>query len=364
MAWNILGPCWAAVQNNDTGIDTSMAIWLVVAAVVLILGIIFLVIFFSFLHLWIQSLLAGARIGILDMVRMKLLTIDYKMIVRQKIALVQAGVKVSTQEMEAHVLSKGNVPKVATAVIAAHKAGMDLPWRIAAAIDLAGRNVLEAVLVSVTPKVIDCPNPAMGRGTLDGVCKNGIQLKARARVTVRTKLDRLVGGATDETIIARVGEGIVKAIGGAEHHTDVLANPNMISQAVLRNALDAQTAYEIVSIDVAEIDVGDNIGAILQANQAKADLQVAQAQAEKRRALAVALEQEMRAKVEENRAAVVLAEAEVPKAMADALRSGRMGVMDYYNLRNVQSDTEMRNAIANVGPGSGGGPARNTNSPG
>jgi uncharacterized protein YqfA (UPF0365 family) len=359
MGWNaLLAPCFAAGPDADA----TTVLLLVGAGIFVILALIVLVVFFSFLSLWIQSFLAGAGVGFRDMIRMKLLTVDYKMIVRQKIALVQAGVKVGTHEMEAHVLSKGNVPKVATAVIAAHKAGMDLPWRIAAAIDLAGRNVLEAVLVSVTPKVIDCPNPAMGRGTLDGVCRNGIQLKARARVTVRTKLDRLVGGATDETIIARVGEGIVKAIGSAEHHTDVLANPNMISQAVLRNALDAQTAYEIVSIDVAEIDVGDNIGAILQANQAKADLQVAQAQAEKRRAAAVALAQEMTAKVEENRAAVVLAEAEVPKAMADALRSGRIGVMDYYNLRNVQSDTEMRNAIANVGAG-GGPSARNTNSP-
>jgi uncharacterized protein YqfA (UPF0365 family) len=341
--WPLFG---LALDFND---PTTQIILFVLLGIVVLVSIIVVVIFFSFVHLWIQSFLAGAAVGFVDMIRMKLLNVDYKMIVKQKIALVQAGVKVSTQEMEAHVLSKGNVPKVATAVIAAHKAGMDLPWRVAAAIDLAGRNVLEAVLVSVTPKVIDCPNPNMGRGTLDGVCKNGIQLKARARVTVRTKLDRLVGGATDETIIARVGEGIVKAIGGAEHHTDVLANPNMISQAVLRNALDAQTAYEIVSIDVAEIDVGDNIGAILQANQAKADLQVAQAQAEKRRALAVALEQEMRAKVEENRAAVVLAEAEVPRAISEAFRTGRLGVMDYYNLRNLQSDTQMRNAIAGVG---------------
>jgi uncharacterized protein YqfA (UPF0365 family) len=339
--------------NDPTTLIIAVAIGLLV-----LLGLILVLIFFSFVNLWIQSFLAGAGIGFLDMIRMKLLNVDYKMIVRQKIALVQAGVKVATKEMEAHVLSKGNVPKVATAVIAAHKAGMDLPWRVAAAIDLAGRNVLEAVLVSVTPKVIDCPNPTMGRGTLDGVCKNGIQLKARARVTVRTKLDRLVGGATDETIIARVGEGIVKAIGSAEHHTDVLANPNLISQAVLKNALDAQTAFEIVSIDVAEIDVGDNIGAILQANQAKADLQVAQAQAEKRRALAVAQEQEMRARVEENRAQVVLAEAEVPKAISEAFRTGRLGVMDYYNLRNLQSDTQMRNAIA--GAGSGGTTDRNT----
>jgi uncharacterized protein YqfA (UPF0365 family) len=356
MAWNAWSPpCFAAEGDFD---PRTVAI-LVGAAIVLLFLFIFLVVFFSFLHLYVQQWLAGAKVGFVDMIRMRLLQIDYKMIVRQKIALVQAGVKVTTQEMEAHVLSKGNVPKVATAVIAAHKAGMDLPWRIAAAIDLAGRNVLDAVLVSVNPKVIDCPNPSMGRGTLDGVCKNGIQLKARARVTVRTKLDRLVGGATEETIIARVGEGIVKAIGSAEHHTDVLANPNLISQAVLRNALDAQTAFEIVSIDVAEIDVGDNIGAILQANQAQADLKVAQAQAEKRRALAVALEQEMRAKVEENRAALVLAEAQVPQAMADALRTGRIGVMDYYNLRNVQSDTEMRNAIANVG----GAGDRNTSPP-
>src|SRR5262249_46090921 len=185
-----------------------------------------------------------------------------------------------------------------------------------------------------------------GRPTLDGVCRNGIQLKARARVTVRTKLDRLVGGATEGTIIARVGEGIVKAIGGAEHHTDVLANPNMISQAVLKNSLDSQTAFEIVSIDVAEIDVGENIGAILQANQAKADLQVAQAQAEKRRALAVAQEQEMKARVEENRARVVEAESQVPLAIAEAFRVGRIGIMEYYNLKNLQSDTDMRHSIA------------------
>src|SRR5205085_8083034 len=225
----------------------------------------------------------------------------------------------------------------------------------AAAIDLAGSDILDAVKTSVNPKVIDCPDPGKGRPTLDGVCKNGIQLKARARVTVRTKLDRLVGGATEETIIARVGEGIVKAIGGAEHHTDVLANPNMISQAVLKNSLDSQTAFEIVSIDVAEIDVGANIGANLQADQAAADLRVYQARAERTRAEAVAREQEMRALVEENRAKVVLAEAEVPLAIAQAFKDGRLSVMDYYNLRNLQSDTEMRNSIA------GGGPRNNDN---
>jgi uncharacterized protein YqfA (UPF0365 family) len=321
-----------------------------IIVIVLIVSVILLVVFFGFLRLWVQCLLTGAEISIFDLVGMKLRNVDYAMVVRQKIALVQANVKVTTRELEAHYLSRGNVPKTAAAVIAAHKAGMDLPWRTAAAIDLAGRDILDAVKTSVNPKVIDCPDPAKGKPTLDGVCRNGIQLKARARVTVRTKLDRLVGGATEETIIARVGEGIVKAIGSADHHTDVLANPNRISHAVLTSSLDSQTAFEIVSIDVAEIDVGDNIGAILQANQAKADLQVAQAQAEKRRAAAVAQEQEMRARVEENRAQVVLAEAEVPKAISQAFRDGRLGVMDYYNLRNLQSDTEMRNSIAGVGP--------------
>jgi uncharacterized protein YqfA (UPF0365 family) len=322
---------------------------LLVGGVGIIVFLVFIFIFFNFVQLWIQAYLAGAKIGFLDMIRMKLLKLDYAMLVRQNIALVKAGVKVPVQDMEAHVLSRGNVQRVVGAVIAAHKAGMDLPWRVAAAIDLAGRDVYEAVKRSVDPKVIDCPDPTKGRATLDGVCRNGIQLRARARVTVRTKLDRLVGGATEETIIARVGEGIVKAIGSAENHADVLANPNMISQAVLNNALDAQTAFEIVSIDVAEIDVGANIGANLQADQAAADLRVAQANAEKRRALAVALEQEMIAKVAENRAQVVLAEAEVPRAIADAFRTGRLGVMEYYNLRNVQSDTQMRNAIAGLG---------------
>jgi uncharacterized protein YqfA (UPF0365 family) len=324
--------------------------WVILLALigVLIFGLLLLV-FFSFINLWIQAFLTRARVGFFDLVAMKFRKVDYAMLVRQKIALVQAGIKVGNDELEAHYLARGNVPKVATAVIAAHKAGIDLPWRIAAAIDLAGRDILDAVKTSVNPKVIDCPDPSKGRPTLDGVCKNGIQLKARARVTVRTKLERLVGGATEETIIARVGEGIVKAIGSAEHHTDVLANPNLISQAVLKNSLDSQTAFEIVSIDVAEIDVGANIGANLQADQAGADLRVAQARAERTRAEAVAQEQVMRALVEENRAKVVLAEAEIPLAMAQAFREGKLGVMDYYNLRNVQSDTEMRNSIAAIG---------------
>jgi uncharacterized protein YqfA (UPF0365 family) len=332
---------------------TTWSVWQILlfvgAFVLIILLVVLLFIFFSFIRLWVQCLLTNAKISILDLVGMKLRNVDYPMIVRQKIALVQANVRVDTKELEAHYLSRGNVPKTATAVIAAHKAGMDLPWRTAAAIDLAGRDILDAVKTSVNPKVIDCPDPTKGRLTLDGVCRNGIQLRAKARVTVRTKLDRLVGGATEETIIARVGEGIVKAIGSAEHHTDVLANPNLISQAVLKNSLDSQTAFEIVSIDVADVDVGENIGAKLQTDQAGADQKVAIARAEMQRAAAVAREQEMRAVVEENRAKVVLAEAEVPLALAQAFRSGHLGVMDYYNLRNLQADTEMRNSVAGVG---------------
>jgi uncharacterized protein YqfA (UPF0365 family) len=333
-------------QGGGGQISGKDTIWIVVGIILLILGIILIVIFFSFIRLWIQSLLTGAKISILDLVGMKLRNVDYPMIVRQKIAIVQAGIKVSTEDLEAHYLARGNVPKTATAVIAAHKAGLDLPWKTAAAIDLAGRDVLKAVGTSVNPMVIDCPDPTKGRATLDGVCHNGIQLRAKARVTVRTKLDRLVGGATEETIIARVGEGIVRAIGSAETHQHVLSNPNLISQAVLKNSLDSQTAFEIVSVDIVEIDVGENIGAKLMADRAAADLRVAQANAEQRRAAAVALEQEMRAKVEENRAKVVEAESQVPQAISYAFREGKLGVMDYYNLRNVQADTDMRNAIA------------------
>ena len=332
--------------------DLPLEPWVLVALCVGgIVALIFLFVFFSFIRLWIQAFLASAKVHIVDMIRMKLLNIDYNMVVRQKIALVQAGVKVEGKEMEAHVLSRGNLQKVAAAVIAAHKAGMDLPWRVAAAIDLAGRDVLDAVRTSVNPKVIDCPgpDPAKGKVMLEGVCKNGIRLKVRARVTVRTKLERLIGGATEETIIARVGEGIVEAIGAAEHHTDILANPHRISEAVLKKGLDSQTAFEIVSIDIAELDVGDNVGARLAAKKAASDLTVAQAQAEVRRAAAVAREQEMKALVEENRAKVVFAEAEIPLAIAQAFRDGHLGVSEYYNLRNIQADTSMRNAIASVG---------------
>src|SRR5947209_4118860 len=321
------------------GMSPTQIVILIVAGIAVLIFLVFLFVFFSFIRLWIQALLTRADISIFNLVGMKLRNVNYTMIVQQKIALVQAGVRVTTEDLESHFLARGNVPKTATAVIAAHKAGLELPWKTAATIDLAGRDVLEAVRTSVNPKVIDCPDPAKGKQFLDAVCRSGIQLLAKARVTVRTKLERLVGGATEETIIARVGEGIVKAIGSAHDHKEVLANPGMISQTVLHNALDAQTAFEIVSIDIAHIEVGENIGAKLQADQAAADLRVAQAEAEKRAAMARALEQEMRAKVEENRAKVVESEAQVPMAIAEAFKSGRLGVMEYYNLRNVQADT-------------------------
>ena len=268
-------------------------------------------------------------------------------IVRSKIMAVQAGIGenqgVTSKALEAHYLAGGNVPLVIRSLIAAAKAKLvELDFKLATAIDLAGRNVLEAVQTSVNPKVIDCPARGTGKESLDGVAQNGIQLKVRARVTVRANLRQLIGGATEETIIARVGEGIVSAIGSAESHFDVLEIPDRISKTVLARRLDAQTAFEIVSIDIADIDVGENIGARLQADQAEADMRVARAKAEGRRAMAVAEEQEMIAQIEENRAKVVEAEAEVPKAIAQAFRTGKLGVMDYYKLRNIQADTDMR----------------------
>src|SRR5687767_9956325 len=253
--------------------------------------------------------------------------------------------------MESHYLAGGDVMRVINAMIAASKANIDLSWKTATAIDLAGRDILDAVQTSVNPKVIDVPNPVLGRATIDAVAKNGIQLKVKARVTVRTNIQRLVGGATEETIIARVGEGIVTAIGSANDHKDVLENPDHISKAVLAKGLDANTAFTILSIDIADVDVGENIGAKLQADQAESDKRRFQAEAEKRRAMAIAQEQENTAEVAKNRALVVLAEAEIPKAMADAFRSGTFGVMDYYKMRNVQADTLMREAIAKPGDG-------------
>ena len=251
--------------------------------------------------------------------------------------------------MEAHYLAGGNVPNVIRALVAAHRANIEMDWQVAQAIDLAGRDVLDAVKTSVYPKVIACPDPRKNAGTLDAVAGDGIQLKARARVTVRTNIQQLIGGATEETVVARVGQGIVQAIGSTPTYALVLENPDRISQTVLNQGLEAQTAFEIVSIDIADIDVGENIGARLQADQAEADMRVAQARAEQRRASFAAQEQEMVAKTQQNRAEVVLAEAEVPEAIAAAFRSGKLGLLDYYELKNVQADTAMRSSIAGMG---------------
>ena len=305
---------------------SPMAAALIVGTFFLVLiGLVIVFLFGKFFNLWLRAFVTRARISPLTLIFMSLRKVNPNVIVDAKINAVQAGLQeISTAALEAHYLAGGNVTRVVRALIAAHRARIDLDWDTAAAIDIAGRDVQDAVRTSVDPKVIDCPDPRHGRTTLDGVAKNGIQLKARARVTVRTNLSQLVGGATEDTVIARVGEGIVSAIGSSETHSQVLANPSLIAQAVLRKSLDAQTAYEIVSIDIADIDVGDNVGARLQADQAEADMRVARAKAEQRRAEAVASEQEMQALTQENRAKVVLAEAEVPMAMAEAYRSGLM----------------------------------------
>ncbi|TWT59807.1 flotillin-like protein FloA [Rubinisphaera italica] len=327
----------------------DMAIWF--GIIVLVLGgLIFFALFARYVGLWIQCKTTGAGIGIINLFIMSIRKVNPSIIARSKIMAVQAGLThvypISTRDLEAHYLAGGNVPNVIRALIAAHRASIDLDWITAAAIDLAGRDILEAVRTSVYPKVIDCPDPKKGAGTLDAVAGDGIQLKARARVTVRTNIKQLIGGATEETIIARVGQGIVQAIGSNESYADVLENPDRISQTVLNQGLEAQTAFEIVSIDIADIDVGDNIGARLQADQAEADMNVAQAKAEERRAEAKAREQEMVAKTQENRAQVVLAEAEVPAAIVAAFKNRTLGIMDYYELKNVQADTQMRTSIA------------------
>jgi uncharacterized protein YqfA (UPF0365 family) len=333
----------------------SLAMIVAVVVALLVLLVMFAV-FARYFRLWIQSVTTGAGITIFDLLGMTFRKVSPTVIVRSKIMAVQAGLGESTgmtsKALEAHYLAGGNVPQVVRALIAAAKAKtIHLDYRHATAIDLAGRDVLEAVQTSVYPKVIDCPAKGAARPTLDAVAKNGIQLKVTARVTVRANLERLIGGATEETIVARVGEGIVSAIGSADTHADVLENPDRISKAVLARRLDSQTAFEIVSIDIADIDVGDNIGARLQADQAEADTRVARARAEGRRAMAAAAEQEMVAQIEESRAKLVEAEAEVPTAMAESFRSGRLGIMDYYKLRNVQADTEMRTSIAGTGAG-------------
>ncbi|HIB02102.1 MAG TPA: UPF0365 family protein [Phycisphaerales bacterium] len=301
---------------------------------------------FQYIGLYLQAWVSGAKVGFIDLVMMRFRKVNAKSVVINRISGKKAGIEISTDQLEAHYLAGGRITNVVRAMIAADKARIDLQWEIATAIDLAGRDILEAVRTSVDPKVIDCPSAGSSKKTIDAVAGDGIQLRARARVTVRTNIARLVGGATEETIIARVGEGIISTIGSAKTHLQVLENPDNISKTVLAKGLDAGTAFEILSIDIADVDVGENIGATLQAHQAEADKARFQAEAEKRRAMAVAQEAEYRAEEQKNRALVVLAESEVPKAMAEAFRKGNFGVMDYYNMKNVISDTEMRSSIA------------------
>jgi uncharacterized protein YqfA (UPF0365 family) len=309
------------------------------------LALCFLLLFFRFFGLWFRALLSGSAVGMGKLIGMWLRHVDPGVIVDSRIMLSKAGIDVDSDMLETHFLARGEVIKVSRALVAANKANIPLPFQRACAIDLAGRDVLEAVRTSVNPKVIDCPDTSKGKHTIDAVAKDGIQLQVKARVTVRANIERLVGGATEETIIARVGEGIVTTIGSSESYKTVLENPDTISKRVLEKGLDAGTAFEILSIDIADIDVGENIGAKLQADQAEADKRRFQAEAEKRRAAAQAQEQEMIARVQENRAKVVLAEAEVPLAIAEAFRNGHLGVMDYYRLKNIQADTDMRESI-------------------
>ncbi|MBI5115006.1 flotillin-like protein FloA [Candidatus Poribacteria bacterium] len=327
------------------GAGITLIISLVIIGIVLAI----IAVVARFFGLWLRAVLSDAHVGFASLIGMTLRKVSAGVIVDTRIMAIKAGLPVETNDLEAHYLAHGNVVRVVQALIAANKANIPLSFARACAIDLAGRDVLDAVQTSVNPKVIDTPDPRKGKDTVDAVAMDGIQLKAKARVTVRANLERLVGGATEETIIARVGEGIVTTIGSAETHKKVLENPDMISRKVLEKGLDAGTAFEILSIDIADVDVGENIGAQLQAKQAEADKQIAQAKAEERRAMAIAREQEMRAQVVEMRAKVVEAEAEIPRAMADAFRSGNLGVMDYYKLRNVQSDTSMRQSISDMG---------------
>ena len=328
------------------GDSNSSAIWIAGLVIILIIFLVVLVLIGQFIGLWVRSWASGAHVGLIELMGMRIRKVNTLQIVNSRIQAHRAGLAISTADMESYYLAGGDVQRVVNAMVAARMAGIDLPWEIAKGIDLAGRNMFEAVQTSVNPKVIDVPNPSFGQPTIDGVAQDGIQLKVKARVTVRTNIKSLVGGATEETVIARVGEGIVNAIGSAEDYKHVLKNPDSISKAVLGKGLDANTAFEILSIDIAEITVGENIGAKLAADRAESDKRRFQAEAEQRRAMAVAQEQENVAKQAENRAQVVLAEAEIPKAMAEAFRNGNFGVMDYYRLRNIQADTTMRESIA------------------
>lgn len=325
----------------------SLEFYVLIVAIAIVL-IIMLTIVGKFISLWFQAFVSGTPIGLFNIIGMSLRKIPARIIVNARINAYKAGQKqIEVTDLETHYLAGGRVLEVVRAMIAAEKANIPLTWKQATAIDLAGRDILDAVRTSVNPKVIDCPSPTKGQGDfIVGVAKDGVQLLCRARVTVRTNLAQLVGGATEETIIARVGEGIVNAIGTADTHLDVLGNPQRISQLVLDRGLDAQTAFEILSIDIAYITVGENIGARLRADRAESDKRIAQAKAEERRAMAVAYERENIAKVEDMRARLVEAEAQVPIAIAEALKVGNLGYMDYLRLKNVQADTQMRDAIA------------------
>jgi len=326
--------------------NVTQIVFLILGVGVLVVAIIV----FSFFSVWLRASLAGAPVGMLNLLAMKLRQVPFSLIVDAKVTARKAGIVIPIDDIEAHYLAGGNVVPTVQALIAAQKANLSLDWRQACSIDLAtkgsGKSVVEAVRTSVDPKVIDCPNPASGRTTIDGVAKDGIQVKVKARVTVRTHLERFVGGAKEETIIARVGEGIVSTIGSSESYKIVLESPDSISKTVLARGLDVGTAFEILSIDIADVDVGENVGAKLQEAQAEANKSIAQAQAEIRRAAAVAVEQEMKARVQEMQAKVVEAQAQVPLAMAEAFRSGRLGVMDYYKMENIQADTGMRKSIS------------------
>jgi len=343
---NSLAPYLSLAQTGNDVFD------IILLFVLIAFGVVLFIFFITFGRLFIQAISSGVKISVFAFIGMWLRKVSPRIIVETLIMATKAGVTdVQTNKLEAHYMAKGNVRRVVQSLVAAHKAKIDLNFDQAAAIDLAGRDELDAVRTSVLPKVIDCPSRDQVRTTVDAVSGDGIQLRARARVTVRTNLARLVGGATEETIIARVGEGIVTTIGSASTHKEVLANPDMMSRMVLEKGLDSGTSFEILSIDIADVDVGENIGAKLQAEQAEADKRVAQALAEKKRALAVAQEQENVAEIAANRAKLVLAEAEVPMAIADAFRKGNLGVMDYYRLKNLQADTNMRESIGDDGDG-------------
>ncbi len=313
-------------------------VFIIIAIGVAALFGLWIIFYFIPVGLWFTALLSGVRISLIQLVFMRWRKVPPTVIVRSMISATKAGLTVNRDELEAHYLAGGNVPSVVNALISADKANMDLSFKVATAIDLAGRDVLEAVQMSVNPKVIDTP-------PVTAVAKDGIQLIAKARVTVRANIKQLVGGAGEETVLARVGEGVVSSIGSADSHKSVLENPDSISRVVLEKGLDSGTAFEILSIDIADIDIGKNIGAVLQMDQANADKNIAQAKAEERRAMAVAQEQEMKAKAQEARAKVIEAEVEIPLAMADAFRTGNLGIMDYYKFRNIQADTTMRESI-------------------